>query len=94
VSLHGHFITLTSPDSNIPLPPDCVFDWHYAQCVLKQFATADYRNVANIYYPTRTFRTEDEDYDDDFEFDDERNIQDPPYPSYFEISTNTGYFKS
>ena len=53
--------------------------------MLKKFATADYKAFENILYFTHPFRTEEEDDDesDSMDFDDERNIQDPPYPSYF-----------
>jgi len=47
--------------------------------VLKKFATDEYKSLPNINHFDMPFRTED---DDDREFDDPRNIEDPPYPSY------------
>jgi hypothetical protein len=67
----------------LTLPPDGIFDWHYVQYALKKFATADYKAFENILYFTHPFHTEEDDDDECFDFDDERNIQDPPYPSYF-----------
>ncbi|KAM6493645.1 hypothetical protein JOM56_010006, partial [Amanita muscaria] len=43
--LHGHTITLSTHD-----PPIGMFNWHYLQCVLKKFATADYKQIGNIYF--------------------------------------------
>ena len=79
--LHGHPITLTTHNGS-PLPPVGVFNWHYLQCVLKRFATDEYKQIQNIYHFTMPFRTEDDDDESDFDFDDERNIANPPYPSY------------
>jgi hypothetical protein len=78
---HGHHINLTSHNPNLLLPPAGVFNWHYIQCVLKKISTTDYQNVLNIYYHCLPFRTRDDIDDDesDRDFDDERNIADPPY---------------
>lgn len=90
---HGTQITLFDHSgSSMPVarPPVGVFNWHYIQCVLKKFASADYRNFGNVSYFVRPFHTgdggDDSDEDDDEsdrDFDDLRNIADPPYPSYF-----------
>jgi hypothetical protein len=67
----------------LELPPVGVFNWHYIQCVLAKFATADYQAVKNIFHFALPFRTRDDDDDEsDRDFDDDRNIADPPYPSY------------
>ncbi|KAF9508913.1 hypothetical protein BS47DRAFT_1384578 [Hydnum rufescens UP504] len=80
---HGFGITLISHNPALELPPVGVFNWHYIQCVLAKFATADYQAVANIFHFALPFRTRDDDDDEsDRDFDDERNIADPPYPSY------------
>lgn len=78
--LHDYQIKLTSHNGSL-LPSVGMFNWHYFQCVLKRFATDEYKQIENITYFTVPFRTEDDD-DEDFDFDDERNIANPPYPSY------------
>ncbi len=78
--LHGHQITLAAHSAD-PLSPAGVFNWHYLQCVIKRFATSEYKEIENINFFTLPFRTEDDD-ESDFDFDDERNIANPPYPSY------------
>ena len=84
--LHGRQITLITHDTSLNLPPAGVFNWHYVQCVLKKFATDDYRDIPYIQYFVHPFRTRDDD-ESDRDFDDERNIKDPPYPSYrFELA--------
>jgi hypothetical protein len=82
--VHGHQITLTSHDPALPLPPVGVLNWHYVQCVLTKFSTLDYQQFGNIYFFSLPFRTRDDIDDDesDRDFDDERNIANPPYPSY------------
>jgi len=82
--LHGYQVILTSLNPSLQLPPVGVFNWHYVQCVLKKFSTSDYQNIQNIYYFCLPFRTRDdiEDDESDRDFDDERNIANPPYPSY------------
>lgn len=79
--LHGCQITL-SAHNLLPLPPVGVFNWHYLQCVLKKFATVDYKAINNINNFSFPFCTRDDNNDSDIDFDDERNIVDPPYPSY------------
>ena len=84
--LHGHQIALSSHDPLLALPPVGVFNWHYIQCVLKKFTTPEYREISNIThfaFPFRTFDDDDDDDESDIEFDDPRNIENPPYPSYF-----------
>jgi len=34
--------------SRFPVFESCVFNWHYAQCVLKRFSTADYLEFNNF----------------------------------------------
>jgi hypothetical protein len=82
--LHGRQVTLSSNDASLSLPPAGVFNWHYLQCVLKKFATPAYTDTHNICYFTCPFRTRDDDDDNesDIDFDDERSITNPPYPSY------------
>ncbi len=82
--LHGHLVTLPTNDASFP--PIGVFNWNYLQCVLKKFATLEYQQVPHIHHFILPFRTREEDDDDDEsdfgDFDDERNIANPPYPSY------------
>ncbi|KAF5376936.1 hypothetical protein D9615_007294 [Tricholomella constricta] len=87
--LHGHQFTLTTPNPTThPLPPEGVFNWHYTQCVLRKFSTPAYQALANIHYLSLPFRTREEEEEEgevgesDVDFDDERNIANPPYPSY------------
>lgn len=40
-----------------------------------------HKEIDNIKYISFPFRTRDDD-DSDIEFDDERNVANPPYPSY------------
>ena len=77
--LHGLVITL--PTNN---PPIGIFNWNYLQCVLTRFATPEYRGFQNIRHFSFPFHTREEAEDDesDFDFDCERNIANPPYPSY------------
>ena len=82
-ALHGYQIAPLSHDPLYALPPVGVFDWHYIQCVLKKFSTPDYQQINNIYHFSFPFRTrDDDDKESDVDFDDERNIANPPYPSY------------
>jgi len=60
------------------LPPAGVFNWHYTQCILKRFSPADYQPFNNIHY---FVLRDDDDDESDRDFDD-RNISNPPYPSY------------
>jgi hypothetical protein len=53
----------------------------YTQCVLKKFSTPAYQAIDNIHYFFLPFCTRDDD-DGDVDFDDERNVANPPYPSY------------
>jgi hypothetical protein len=81
--LHDHQVTLSTHDASLSLPPAGVFNWHYIQCVLKKFSTSAYQEIDNIHYFSLPFRTRDDDDDDsDVDFDDERNVANPPYPSY------------
>jgi hypothetical protein len=81
--LHGHQVTLTTHDPSLHLPPAGVFNWHYIQCVLTKFASPAYQAVHNVHYFSLPFRTKDDDDDEsDVDFDDERNVANPPYPSY------------
>jgi hypothetical protein len=85
---HGAPITLSDNGSSVPLPPVGVFNWHYVQCVLKKFATPEFREFGNISYFVRPSDDGDDDDDDsDRDFDDPRNIANPPYPGYlFDLS--------
>jgi hypothetical protein len=80
--LHGHTITLSTHDASFP--PIGMFNWHYLQCVLKKFATDEYKQIQNICYISLPFRTREEVEGEeiDLDFDDEINIANPPYPSY------------
>ncbi|KAJ3502084.1 hypothetical protein NLJ89_g9045 [Agrocybe chaxingu] len=81
--LHGYQITRNTHDPWLSLPPAGVFGWHYIQCILKKFATPTYRQIPNIDHYSLPIRTKDDEDDSDIDFDDERNIENPPYPSYF-----------
>jgi hypothetical protein len=81
-ALHGHQIALHTHDPLVALPPVGVFNWHYLQCVLKKFSTPAYQAIDNIYYFSLPFRTRDDDDESDVDFDDDRNVENPPYPSY------------
>ncbi|KAJ7743949.1 hypothetical protein DFH07DRAFT_749740 [Mycena maculata] len=48
--LHGSRAAPPRP-SNPGLPPPGLFRWHYAQCVVRRFGHADYKNITNIKYP-------------------------------------------
>jgi len=41
-NLHRYLITVKAP------PAPGVFKWHYVQCVLRRFATEEYRSINNI----------------------------------------------
>lgn len=45
-------------------PPLGLFRWHYLQCVIKNFAHADYINLQNIAYYELPFRMEGDSDDD------------------------------
>jgi hypothetical protein len=77
--LHGFSVTLSVHAGNEPLPPPGVFNWHYLQCVVRRFATNEYRAFFNIYFYVYSFRTaSDLDDESTSDFDD----MSPPYPSY------------
>jgi hypothetical protein len=59
-----------------------MFNWHYLQFVLKKFSTLAYQAIDNIYYFSLPFRTRDDDDESDIDFDNDRNVANPPYPSY------------
>lgn len=59
--LHGRMIDLTAHDSNISPPPSGVFDWHYLQCVVGFFGTAEYKNISSIKFDEVPFQTKDDD---------------------------------
>ncbi len=79
--LHSYKMTLSVHDGPEALPPKGVFDWHYLQCVAKQFATQDYKELSGIYFTVHPFKTSDDDTDDEFEFENYDGIE-PPYPTY------------
>ncbi|KIM83774.1 hypothetical protein PILCRDRAFT_87786 [Piloderma croceum F 1598] len=81
-ALHGHQIALHTHDPSVALPLVGVFNWHYLQCVLKKFSTPAYQAIGNIQYFSLPFRTRDDDDESDVDFDDDRNVANPPYPSY------------
>ena len=78
--LHSYQVTLSVQFGTEALPPKGIFDWHYLQCVAKQFATSDYQTFDNIYFSVQPFKTDD-DTDDELEFEDYDGIE-PPYPMY------------
>ncbi|KAJ7510286.1 hypothetical protein B0H11DRAFT_1958305 [Mycena galericulata] len=47
--LHGRPVSAPRPQ-NPDNPPAGLFRWHYLQCVLRNFAHADYKNLVNIQY--------------------------------------------
>ncbi|KAF8231487.1 hypothetical protein L208DRAFT_1469460 [Tricholoma matsutake] len=61
--------------------------------VLKKFSTPAYQQINNIAYFSLPFHTRDDDEDEsDVDFDDDRNIANPPYPSYlWELSEMRAY---
>jgi len=63
------------------LPPSGVFNWHYLQCVAKQFATSEYKSLHGIYFYVYPFKTASDESDDEFESDSNDEIE-PPYPTY------------
>ena len=44
--------------------------------------TPAYQAIDNIYYFSLPFRTREDDDESDVDFDDDKNIANPPYPSY------------
>lgn len=74
-TLHGHVVTFSAHDI-VPLPLKGAFDWHYIQCIIKKFGTAEYRAIVNIRFVADPFKT-DSDYSDD-ECDD----TEPPWLTY------------
>ena len=82
-ALHGCQIAPVTHDPLYALPPAGVFNWHYIQCVLKKFSTLAYQAIDNIYYFSLPFRTrDDDDAESDVDFDDDRNVANPLYPTY------------
>ena len=79
--LHSRQVTLVVHDGPEALPPKGLFDWHYLQCVAKQFATEEYKELPDIYFTVYPFKTSDDDSNDEFELGDYDGIE-PPYPSY------------
>ncbi|KAJ7471448.1 hypothetical protein B0H11DRAFT_1369122 [Mycena galericulata] len=47
--LHGYPVSPPQP-THAKNPPAGLIRWHYLQCVLRRFAHADYKNLANIQY--------------------------------------------
>jgi hypothetical protein len=75
---HSHQITLSTHDPSLDLPPVGVFNWQYTQCILYRCLSA----INNIHYFVLPSHTRDDDDESDIDFDDDRNIANPPYPSY------------
>ena len=80
--LHLHPVMLSVHDGPKALPSKGVFDWHYLQCVAKRFATQDYKELPGIYFSVYPFKTNSDDTDDEFEFEDYDGIE-APYPTYY-----------
>ena len=53
--LHGYQVMLSVHAGNHCLPPPGVFNWHYLQCIIKQFGTPEYKSLPNRFfiYPFR-----------------------------------------
>ncbi|KIM41748.1 hypothetical protein M413DRAFT_27333 [Hebeloma cylindrosporum] len=77
--LHLHPVTLVAHSQVAHLPPPGVFNWHYLQCVIGVFGTAQYKDFPDIKYFVYPFKTADEISEDEYEDNDETE---PPYPSY------------
>jgi hypothetical protein len=56
-----------------------LFDWHYLQCVIHRFGTAQYRDIPNIQHFEYPFKTAlDSSHDESIISDDAG----PPWPTY------------
>jgi hypothetical protein len=53
--------------------------WHYLQCVLKHFATEEYKALPDISEEERPFKVRDDDSDEE---GDEEGDEEHLYPSY------------
>ena len=82
--LHGHQIALHTHDPLVALPPVGVFNWHYLQCVLKKILLPlPIKQLTTFTIsPCHSVRRDDDNDESDVDFDDDRNVANPPYPSY------------
>ena len=72
------------------MPLKGAFDWHYVQCILKKFGTAEYRAIVNIRFLADPFET-DSDYSDDECGDrDDTDATWPSSPSYHDDQFRVG----
>ncbi|KAF5376700.1 hypothetical protein D9615_007863 [Tricholomella constricta] len=78
--LHMYSVTLSVHDARYRLPPKGVFDWHYLQCVLRRFATDQYKNLPNNSFFVYPFEKLSENGFEDNANDDDDD--EPPYYSY------------
>jgi len=80
---HSYQTTLITHDPLLGLLLVGMFNWHYTHCILKRFSTTNYQAFNNIHYFVLPFHIRDNDNDEsDRNFDNDRNISNPPYPSY------------
>ena len=63
--LHGYQVTLSVHAGNHCLPPPGVFNWHYLQCIIKQFGTPEYKSLPDIRFFIYPFRTASDNLDDE-----------------------------
>jgi len=83
--IQGYQVTLSTQDASVPLPPPGIFNWHYLQCVIRRFATTDYKSFPNAYYHVYPFKTDDDadgDFDDTSDLVEGGDYAEPPYPTY------------
>lgn len=81
--LHGHLVTLSTRNSSVSIPPPGIMGWHYLQCVLRHFATEEYKALPGISEEVRLFKVRDDDSDEEGdEEDDEEGGEEHLYPSY------------
>jgi hypothetical protein len=72
-------VTLSVHDGDVPVPSPGVFNWHYLQCVIRAFGTAEYKNFTDIKFFIYPFKTADDESDEIYTDNDDLE---PPYPSY------------
>jgi hypothetical protein len=58
-------VVTLSAHAPVPLPLKGAFDWHYFQCVIQKFGTAEYRAVQGIHFLADAFKTDSDDSDDE-----------------------------
>ncbi|KIY68566.1 hypothetical protein CYLTODRAFT_453440 [Cylindrobasidium torrendii FP15055 ss-10] len=69
--LHNAIVNQPPTPGHADNPLPGLFRWHYLQCVLRRFATQEYRRQSNISYHEIPLRMEDDSSDNDRGDDDE-----------------------